>query len=183
MNEQIEMMAKRLAGLREILEISQQEMAEVTGVSLEEYQQLEAGKKDFSFSFLFKAANRFGVDVTELVTGDRAKLSHMTLVRRGHGMAFERRKEYVYHHLAYTFKNRKCEPFMVTVHPDKTHVTENTHEGQELNYVVCGRIQFWYDGRAYVLEAGDSVYFDSGRPHAMYALDNQDAQFVAVVLK
>ena len=75
MNEQIEMMAKRLAGLREILEISQQEMAEVTGVSLEEYQQLEAGKKDFSFSFLFKAANRFGVDVTELVTGDRAKLS------------------------------------------------------------------------------------------------------------
>jgi quercetin dioxygenase-like cupin family protein len=37
-------------------------------------------------------------------------------------------------------------------------------------------------GNKVILEAGDSVFYDSSLPHAMYALD-ADAKFIAVVIK
>jgi hypothetical protein len=37
-------------------------------------------------------------------------------------------------------------------------------------------------GNKVYLDAGDSVYYDSSLPHAMYALD-ADARFIAVVIK
>ncbi|MEG1990966.1 MAG: transcriptional regulator, partial [Christensenella sp.] len=90
---------------------------ELTGKSAEEYREYEAGEKDFSFSFLYTLANRFGVDITELLTGDNAKLKTFSLVRKGEGLKMERRKAYKYQHLAPIFKNRVMEPFLVTVEP------------------------------------------------------------------
>ena len=44
--------AQRIRELRTMEDISQEEMAQRCGVSLEEYQQYETGQKDFSFSFV-----------------------------------------------------------------------------------------------------------------------------------
>ena len=129
MNE-IKEIAERIRALREIEEIELSEMAKLTGKTVEEYQEYEAGNKDFSFSFLFTLANRFGVDITELLTGDNAKLKTFSLVRKGEGLKMERRKAYKYQHLASIFKNRHMEPFLVTVEPKDTEaVKKNAHEG------------------------------------------------------
>ena len=85
MNE-IKEIAQRISVLREIEEIGIEEMAQLTGKTVEEYREYESGEKDFSFSFLYTLANRFGVDITELLTGDNAKLKTFTLVRKGEGL-------------------------------------------------------------------------------------------------
>ena len=46
--------ALRIREMREILELSVEEMAEKTGVSVEEYQTYESGTVDFPFSFIHK---------------------------------------------------------------------------------------------------------------------------------
>ena len=63
MNEKIMEIAERIRGLRDIIGIPAEEMARVTGVSEKEYLEYESGSRDFSFTFLYNAAKRFGVDI------------------------------------------------------------------------------------------------------------------------
>ena len=74
MNENIKEIAERLRGLREIMEFSVEEMAEATNVSPEEYALREAGEKDFSVTFLGKCADKFGVDIIDLLSGSGPRL-------------------------------------------------------------------------------------------------------------
>ena len=72
----IQEMAARIGELREIEGFSPGEMAEKTGVSIEEYLDCENGKKDLNFAFLYRCASAFSVDVTNLIEGRTPKLSH-----------------------------------------------------------------------------------------------------------
>jgi transcriptional regulator with XRE-family HTH domain len=44
------------------------------------------------------------------------------------------------------------------------------NEGLEITYLLKGKSKFVYDDQIYEMEAGDIVYFDAGRPHAVEAL-------------
>ena len=184
MSENIQTIAIRIADLREISGMTQREVAEASGVPLEDYIEYEKGVKDFSFSHLFNIATALGVDISDLLTGESPKLRGYIVTRSGQGLAFERRKAYHYQHLAYNFRDKKAEPFIVTVEYDgqTSGKTAHAHDGQEFDYVLDGRMLVELGGNKVVLEAGDSVYYDSSLPHAMYALD-ADAKFIAVVIK
>ena len=85
MNENIKEIAERLRGLREIMEYSVEAMAEATGITPEEYALREAGEKDFSVTFLGKCADKFGVDIIDLLSGSYPKLKSPSLCRNGQG--------------------------------------------------------------------------------------------------
>lgn len=183
MTQQLSEIGGRLIALRDIMDITAQKMAEEMKLSLDEYIAYERGERDFSFSFLYNAANILGVDVVDIISGESPKLLSCALVRAGQGYDIIRRAAYEYKHLAFTFKSKKAEPFMVTVEPGKgDEVKLHLHEGQEFNYMVSGQMEFYLGDIVYKLNAGDSVYFDSGIPHAMKALGGP-AKFLAVVIK
>ena len=71
------------------------------------------------------------------------------------------------------------EPFIVEAHPDADE-HRSTHEGEELLYVLEGRVELLYGKESYVLEAGDSIYYDSVVPHQVRAVD-VPARLLAVV--
>lgn len=184
MDNQILEIAQRIKELREIEEVSAEEMAKETGKTKEEYLEYETGKKDFSFSFLFSVANKLGVDITELLTGEDTRLKKYSVVRAGKGLKMERRKAYKYQHLASIFSNRHMEPFLVTVEPkDAKEVTKHSHEGQEINYVVSGSMNFFIGDAQTLLHEGDTVYFDAETPHAMCAEGEAPCQFLAIISK
>ena len=79
----IQEMAARIRELREIEGLSQERMAESTGVSLEEYRSCEAGQSDLNFAFIYRCAQIFGVDVTDIVEGASPRLANYTLTRAG----------------------------------------------------------------------------------------------------
>ena len=105
MNDQLIEIGARLRALREDCELSAHTMAGKLGVSLEEYEEYERGENDFSFSFLYNAAQVLGVDVLDIMSGDTPKLKTACLVRAGEGYTVNRREAYEYKHLAYTFKD------------------------------------------------------------------------------
>lgn len=182
MTEQLQEIGQRLSALRNIAEMTPEEFCEKTGVTVEELEAYEKGNLDFSFSFLYNAARVLGVDVIDLMSGDSPHLSDWSIVRKGEGYSIDRRAAYKYNHLAFTFRNKKAEPFMVTVEPKKEKPALHAHDGQEFNWIVSGRIKFYIANTEYILEPGDSVYFNSAIPHAMQALDDKSAQFLAVVM-
>lgn len=187
MEMRIAEIAERIRGLRDLMGISEQEMAKVNDVTVEKYREYESGSVDFSFTFLLKSSERFGVDIAELLTGDNPKLSFYTVVRRGKGAQIERRKGFEYKHLAHLMKNRIAEPFIVTAPYVETQqnipIEYSTHEGQEFDLVLKGILKIELEGHVEVLNEGDSIYYDSGHKHGMIAIGGSDCQFLAVVMK
>lgn len=184
MTEQLSEIGGRLAALRDIMDIPTKKMAEELKLDIDEYIAYERGERDFSFSFLSNAAVLLGVDIVDIISGESPKLTKCALVRKGEGYDITRRKSYDYKHLAFTFRNKKADPFMVTVEPkENEEIKLHSHDGQEFNYMVSGSLEFYFDNIVYELNEGDSIYFDSSVPHAMKAAGNQPAKFIAVVTK
>ena len=184
MTEQLIDIGQRLADLRQIQGYTAEDFARRMEITTEDLAAYEKGENDFSFSFLYNSAGVLGVDIMDLMSGDSPRLSTCCLVRGGGGYAVDRNKAYSYKHLAFTFRDKAAEPFMVTVEPtpDGAAPEKHTHEGQELEYMVSGRTRFFLGETFYDLEPGDSVYFDSSVPHAISALDGKPATFLAVVM-
>lgn len=62
--------------------------------------------------------------------------------------------------------NRKIEFLYITIKPgDYSSKDFVTHEGEECGIVIKGRLMVKMKDREYILEEGDSIYFDSTIPH------------------
>ena len=187
MENQVAQIAERIKGMRLILELTIEEMARITDTTVEEYTAAENGGSDFSFTFLYKCAKAFNLDLAELLTGEAPHLSRYSIVRKGHGLPLERRQGFKYQHLASFFKDKVAEPFFVTAKYDAGQETGNielsTHEGEEFDYILKGTLIFRYEDHIEVLHEGDAVYYDSGRGHGMIAGDGADCEFLAIILE
>lgn len=184
MSEQLRQVAERLRGLREIEGVSQEALAAEFEIPLDLYQKYENGEADIPVSFLYDVAEKFGVELTAILTGENPRLKMYCHVKNGEGLDVERRKEYKYQNLAFNFSNKHSEVFMVTVPPtsDDAEVAANVHPGQEFNYLLEGRLLLVIGGKQVIMEPGDSIYFDSTYPHGMKALDGKSAKFLAVIM-
>ena len=187
MEPNIEEVAGRIRALREDMGLTMQEMADATGRSVSEYAAQESGEQDLSFTFLYKCAQRLGVDVIELLTGEDPHLSGYSLVRAAEWLSIKRRAGLEYLHKAPHFKNKLAEPFLVTapyLEEEQTRpIHLSYHEGQELDFVISGKMRFAYEGHVEELEAGDLLMYDSGRGHGMIATGGEPCVFLAVVMK
>lgn len=187
MEPNIAEIAERVRAIREVCGFTPKEMAEATGVNEKKYLEYESGKLDFTFTFLYKCAEKCDVDIVDLLTGGSPRLSEYAVVRAGEGLPIKRRQGFNYYHLAATFKNKSAEPFLVDA-PYKEEVLKkpialSTHEGQEFDYVIRGKMVFALNDHRIELGPGDSVYYDSGLPHGMVASAEDGCLFLAVILK
>lgn len=186
MNYNIKEVSQRLRASREALDLTPEYMAERAQVSVEDYNILESGERDFSLSFLNNCAEALGVELIELLTGESPKLSTYTVVRKGKGLRIERREQFEYYHLAYLFKDKRLEPMLVTApyieEQQNMPIKLSSHEGQEYDYILSGKLKCMLNGHVEVLEAGDCVYFDSSIPHGMIAVDGENCTFIAILV-
>jgi quercetin dioxygenase-like cupin family protein/DNA-binding XRE family transcriptional regulator len=184
MDNQVRIIAERIKGLREISGISVETLAKELNISKELYLQYESGESDIPVGFLYELAHKHNVELSAILSGDNPRLHVYCVVRKGHGLRVERRKQYRYEDLAANFIGKKAEPFLVSIDPGPEHapMETNSHPGQEFNYILEGRMKLIVDRHEVILSEGDAIYFNSGYQHAMKALDNKPAKMLALVL-
>jgi mannose-6-phosphate isomerase-like protein (cupin superfamily) len=183
MNEQIQGIAHRLRGLHDLLDIRAEDIAKVCNVSIEEYLGYESGEKDIPLGVLQSISKNYNVELTALLFGAEPNMKAFFLTRAGQGPAVERTSAYKYQALAAGFIGRKADPFIVTVEPtpENTPMSLNSHNGQEFNYVLEGKMLLSIDGHELTLNEGDSLYFDASRLHGMKALNENLVRFLSVI--
>ncbi|HML05407.1 MAG TPA: cupin domain-containing protein [Methanobacterium sp.] len=184
MNEKMKEIGSRIFELRDLSDISIEEMAEYLKIDSATYKGYEEGTIDIPASILFEIAQKFSVDMGLLLTGEETRMHIFTVTRKGKGTAVERRKQYKYENLAEKFIHKKAEPFIVTVEPKDYDGTpsRNSHPGQEFNYVLEGSLKYYIHNNEIILNEGDSIFFDSSQEHAMEALNNETAKFLAIIM-
>lgn len=176
--------AQRISELRELSDIRPEEMAVYLGIPLDVYMGYENSTSDIPASDLFEIAHKLGVDMGLLLTGEETRMNIFTVTRKDKGVQVERRKQYQYENLAEKFIHKKAEPFIVTVEPrtDRSKPDTNSHPGQEFDYVIEGSLKYYIHENEIILNEGDSIFFDSKYEHAMEALNDKPAKFLAVIL-
>lgn len=180
--EKIQDVAERLHGLRDALELTTAEVAETCGIDEATYKSYESGQHDIPISFIQTLADKYGVQVPELLFGMTPKMSSYYVTRAGKGSSVERTKAYSYQSLAEGFNNRVMHPFLVTIDPENNKITHpNAHTGQEFNYVLEGTMEFHIGANAITLNPGDSIIYSALQPHYMKALNNQKVVFLTII--
>lgn len=183
-NELLEM-AQRIREMREIEELSVEELAQKTEVSVEEYKAYESGQKDLPFTFIHKCALAFGIELSDLLGGSSPHLSSYTVTRKGKGRETAKEEGIEIKNLAPLFRNKLGEPYWVKYEYNESlqnspiHTTK--HAGQEFDLVLSGKLKVRVGDNTEVLEEGDSIFYNSSTPHGMIAVDGKDCLFLAVV--
>lgn len=158
-------------------------LAEITGLSKSYLSQIENREKMPTIGTLTKIAYALGENVQSFwkieKDDDEEKI---TIVRSS-----ERRSiilpgvtsGYSYESISFKKPDRIMDGYLVALEPGMTR-EPIMHEGQEMVYILEGRAEFIYDGKSYMVQTGDCLYFDSDRPHLGRSLDNKPARLLVV---
>ena len=170
MKDQIKQIAQRIRELREILDVDAADLAKQVNVSVAEYNQYENAESDIPIGVIYAVAAALNVDPTVLLTGDAPRMSDYTIVRQGRGVSVERYKGYKFSSLAFNYIGRQFDPMVVDLEPMENPPELVVHGGQEFNYVLKGTVQLVIGSREFLLEAGDSAFFNPMTPHGQRAV-------------
>ncbi len=88
---------------------------------------------------------------------------------------------YPYEALANAYPNKHMEPFILSYPPKEAFKYSFQHDGEEILFVLRGKLRFKYGDREFVLEEGDCVYFDSSIPHTGDPIDDEELKCLIVV--
>ena len=176
----------RIRELREEAGLTEEQVAAHVGVTPAEYHEYESGgDKAAPFSFYYKLAEFYKLDVSSLISGESPNLSYYTITRKGEGFSLARRPGFSYLHQAIHLKDRQGEPFIVTA-PYKGEDEElkfSTHSGQEFILIIKGTLKAALKDKTEILHEGDTMYFDGRYPHALAAVGGTDCQFLSIVIR
>jgi transcriptional regulator with XRE-family HTH domain len=184
-----EFITKNIKELRKQKKITLQQLADLTGLTKGYLSKIERAKKAPPYSTLNKIAMALNVDAASLL-GDSFNQSHdkrISLTRKHKRKRIEQLGSiadgslygYRYEALAHDKHGKNMEPYIIE--PAFEDEVLFQHEGEEFMFVLEGKHEFIYDGEAYVMEKGDSVYFDAAVPHTGKSLGKKKAKLLAVL--
>ena len=178
--------AERIRELRMDCGYSVEKMAEMTDISSDDYLLYEQGGTDLPFTFIHKCALAFGVEIMELLEGSSPRLTGYMVTRRGRGQLTAKEQGIEIRSIAPLFKDRKADPYWVRYEYSEAEqnapIHQVTHDGQEFDLVLEGRMKIKIGEHTEVLGPGDSIFYNSSTPHGIIAVDGADCVFCAVVL-
>ncbi|HQX81721.1 MAG TPA: cupin domain-containing protein [Vicinamibacterales bacterium] len=146
------------------------ELGKHTALSAALLSKIERGRLFPTLPTLLRISLVFGVGLEYFFTEARDKPT-IAVVRKADRVRFPERPEgrssYSFECLDYPAPERKMNAYLVEFEPvEAGSVPPHSHSGAEVLYVLQGQMAVTYEGVDHELKAGDSMYFDSGRPHA-----------------
>ena len=178
---------EKIRSLREQKNITKEALAERSGLSIEQITSIEENINLPSLAPLIKIARVLGVrlgtfldDNNELGMAISRRTDNIKSISFSNNDA-EARKHMDYFSLAKAKSDRHMDPFIIDIAASDTHFSLSSHEGEEFIYVLEGMVEIDYGKEKYILEEGDSIYYDSIVPHHVHAAENATAKILAVV--
>ena len=163
-------LGERLRLRRKELKLSMKEVAVSSGLSIGFISQVERGLTSPSLTSLTAIANFLRSDVTNFLSQPKSKSSITRNEERDvytinkNGLQYER--------LSDSFPGHTLNS--VIIHELPGHRSESiSHEGEEFFFILEGAITIYIDGVVNILEAGDSLHFDSSRSHSAWNHTNK----------
>lgn len=161
---------RQLARLRHQQNLTLAAVARKTGLSVSFLSALERGHANASIATLQKLAHLYKTNVLSLFGSQE---DPKRLVRPRERKVLQPHPGVEMELLA--LGNRMMEPHLFRIAPGASSGGSYHHEGEEFLYVLQGSLEIWLDEvERYVLEQGDSLYFESSQAHRWRSLSDKE---------
>ena len=180
----------KIKGIRETKNLTIEEIAESSGLSVEQITSIENDQNLPSLGPLIKIARALGVrlgtfmddnDALGPVVCRAANRERNSSISFSNG-ATDARKHMEYHPLAQQKAGRHMEPFVIDINPEENPDFKlSAHEGEEFIFVMQGEVEIEYGKEKYLLKEGDSIFYDSIVKHHVHGAPGKSAKILAVV--
>ncbi|PLR94607.1 helix-turn-helix domain-containing protein [Bacillus sp. T33-2] len=161
----VELIGEKMRFIRKKARLTVDEVADQIGLSQSMVSQLERGKAKPSIDTLWRLSILFDVSLSYFFEG----IDKQTVIvsRREEQEILKMRHKNVQYRVLAPLNGRKLEFFEITVSPDGGEELQlYGHKGEEGGIVIQGELEVIIEKETYLLQQGDSIYFDSTYPHA-----------------
>lgn len=176
----------KLKKLRVARNLTLQSVAKEVGFSASLISQIEHNNISPPIPTLAKMAKFFSVEISsfftdenenpnyEIIRKDDRKMVPRVISREGtvHG--------YYYEAFSFKKKDRKIEPFLITLFEAKPDTNTYSNEGESFLYVIDGTFHLQIDEKKISLQEGDAIYFDASLEHRFRTSDGNKATLLEV---
>ncbi|MGE5632316.1 MAG: helix-turn-helix domain-containing protein [Caulobacteraceae bacterium] len=149
--------------LRRKQDISIEQLAEKTGLSTGLISQLERDITGPSVASLWKIAKALNVSINYFFEEFE---DNNPIVRKSERKKIQLPNSNITYELLCPNLRKAIEMLLVKIEPGECSTEDQiSHEGEECGIVLQGTIKIRWGDKEYLLEEGDSIYFDSTVPH------------------
>ncbi|HEY9013171.1 MAG TPA: cupin domain-containing protein [Devosia sp.] len=154
----------RLRARRKAIGKTMQQVADEAGLTIGFISQIERGISSPSLASLYNVAKALDASV-DMFVSRKPERTHSVVTHAGTRQTYkiDGTSRY-YEFLERGFPEAKLNACLSHVPPG--HASEMmSHEGEDFVYLVAGEMLYEVDGVEYPLKAGDTLHFDSRKPH------------------
>jgi len=152
-----------IRALRRKQKISIEQLAERTGLSTGLISQLERDLTGPSVASLWKISKALNVSINYFFEGYEES---DPIVRKSDRKKIQLPNSNITYELLCPNLQKAIEMLLVQIEPGECSTEDKiSHEGEECGYVISGTLKVKWGDKEYILEEGDSIYFDSTVPH------------------
>lgn len=170
--------------LREQLGMTISKLARSADMSTGMLSKIENGSTSPSLSSLLALSRSLHVPVSSLFK-QFEKSRPATFVKAGDGLEIERRGTRAGHQYALLghapHKDLTVEPYVITLQDSSDVFPVFQHEGLELIYILEGEVAYRHGDKTYVMEVGDSLFFDASAPHGPEEMIKLPIRYLSVI--
>lgn len=172
----------KLKTLRERTQLSLRDLGEKTGLSASFLSQLELGQVSPSLASLETIANALNVRITHFFD-DQTKPDSIVMRKNERKKIYSQGSKAIIQPLAHELSKKRIEPFLLTLEAggESGEHPYSSHHGEEFGIILQGKIRFTLEDKEYTLIDGDSVYFNSTRPHKWENIGKKEAIIILVI--
>jgi transcriptional regulator with XRE-family HTH domain len=174
---------KRIKEFRLKKNLTLQTLADRTGFSKGYLSKVETSDKAPPVATLSVIARELKVTVSSLL-GENPQDDTFCLVRKNERTLMASTGEdfgYAYEALANPYPNKHMEPFILSYPSEEALKYTFRHEGEEMLFILQGKMRFKYGNREFILAEGDCIYFDAGTPHTGEPIGDEALKSLIVI--
>ncbi|MFT5218592.1 MAG: transcriptional regulator with XRE-family HTH domain [Planctomycetota bacterium] len=176
---------KQVRTLRKRLNLTVALLAKQAKLSTGMLSKIENGQTSPSLSTLTALANALHVPVTAFFRSYEEQRD-VTFIKAGDGLPIERRGSgagHQYQLLGHTIgKPYNIEPYLITISDLSEVFPVFQHSGMEFIYMLEGRVSYRHANKTYVLEPGDTLFFDAESSHGPDEILKLPCRYLAVII-
>jgi transcriptional regulator with XRE-family HTH domain len=176
---------QKLRQLRLRKKIALVDLGKHTGLSASMLSQLENGKLVPTLPTLARIAMVFDVGLEHFFS-DRKTRRVFSVVRANERIRFPEAADssfpgYFFEVLAFGATDKSMSAYLADFPKREGKIARHhCHDGSEFVHVLAGALAINYQSEDYVLNAGDSVYFDASEPHSYTGRTDESARALVV---
>ncbi|GJL96021.1 MAG: transcriptional regulator [Hyphococcus sp.] len=160
------------------------QLGQHSGLSTAMLSKIERGQNFPTLPTLLRIAMVFGVGLDHFFAQDQRPQVSVTRKKDRLQMPEKPNSKapaYRFESLNFAASDRKAEAYFAEFAVGAEAAAHHQHEGEELVFVIKGRLTINIHDTDEVLDAGDSIYFDSSAPHSYQCAGSKPCTAIVVV--